>query len=76
MVDRSGLRSIIRQGGRSPTRGRGRFKYGDPTKHRRDRRQALADVEAVRNMHPLDQAALYTSIIPIVGDIAWRSSRY
>ena len=29
MVDRSGLRSIIRQGGRSPTRGRGRFKYGD-----------------------------------------------
>ena len=70
MVDRSGLRSIMRQGGRSPTRGRGRFKYCDPTKHRRDRRQALADVEAVRNMHPLDQAALYTSIIPIVGDIA------
>ena len=70
MVDRSGLRSIMRQGGRSPTRGRGRLKYGDPTKIDRDRRQVLADVEAVRNMHPLDQAALYTAFLPIIGVVA------
>ena len=70
MVDRSGLRSIMRQGGRSPTRGRGRLNRGDPTKIDRDRRQVLADVEAVKNMHPLDQAALYTSFLPIVGDVA------
>jgi len=53
MVDRSGLRSIMRQGGRSPTRGRGRLKYGDPTKIDRDRRQVLADVAARSGLRSL-----------------------
>ena len=63
MVDRSGLRSL-----------RGRLKRGDPTKIKRDRRQVLADVEAVKNMHPLDQAALYTSFLPLVGDVVGAAS--
>jgi len=60
MAETSGLSSLPR---------RGRLRGGDPTKIKRDRAKALADVAANKDMSTLDKAALVTATLPVIGDI-------
>ena len=63
MAETSGLSSL-------PSR-RGRLRGGDPTKIKRDRAKALADVAANKDMSTLDKAALVTATLPVIGDIVY-----